>query len=721
MRRIERRPKAPEPLVDPRAREARRAVAEFFALDEKEREARRPPIDEKIVHNDVVRSVLHEVFSGKCAYCESRSGGQLDIERHRPVSNVGGARKRQPHHYAWLAYEWENLLLVCQACNSRKRNLFPLRGPRAPLMAPLSRVRAVEAPKLLDPGVDRPELHLDFSSDGRCWPRTTRGAFTISTLELNREALVEERRNAFANLVRPIGPNLLDPITAAVLKQLDNDDATPFLGSLRILRYRLLSKLASRSGHFEFSYDDTPDLIDSVLEQASRDDLFSSLDALEVSEVRPEKSVTPIAERKARPFTPPIRRIEIQNFKAIDHMVIEMQAGRSESGTAAALMLLGENATGKSSVLEAVTLALAGARTANDLAKAREYRPNAEYGGHPGPYGPTWVRVEFAEGPPAELSIENDLFVGTSEPRANVLAYGSRRYFMPGRRRRSKTGGLRGLFDPSWMLPHPDLWLGGLSTDRFPDVAQALAEVLALPPAGRAGGGAYLSQNDDLGVCLVEAGRITPLARHSDGYRSIFATAVDILRGLVGATDLLNVDAVVLIDEVETHLHPRWKMRLMAGLRRALPNVQFIVTTHDPLCLRGMGQGEVQVMARGADDHIRLVPDLPDVSGMRIDQILTSEHFGMFSTLDPDFQELFDRYYALLRDGQGTDAHDAELNHLRATINSRQRLGQTTRERLLLEAIDRNLARRVEQQPFHGADLGEELDAIWAEAAGEIA
>ena len=703
--------------MDVRAGEAKRAIVDFLALPEKERATRRAPIDESLVRDDSIRAALQQLFADKCAYCESRSMGPLDIERHRPVTNAGGARTRSPHHYAWLAYEWENLLLVCQACNSRKRNLFPLRGSRAPVNAPLSRVRALEKPKLLDPGVDRPELHLDFSSDGRCWPRTSRGAVTISTLELNREGLVEERRNAFAYLLRG-----LEYDSGQTLKDLDKDNAVPFVGALRILRYRFLSDLASRSGHYDFLFDDVPDLIDSVLGDATEESVRAAAAALEISGVEPEKTVAPLAERGPRQFTPAIARIEIQNFKAIDHLVIDMSSRRSRSGTAASLMLLGENATGKTTILEAVTLALAGARTANTLTKARDCRPDPEHGGHAGPHGPTMIRVEFVEGPPAELTINGgDKFEGLSEPRVTVLAYGSRRYFLPTRRRRSKTGGLRGLFDPSWMLPHPDLWLASLKPDRFADVARALAEVLSLPSAGAVKGAPYLTQSRDLGVCLVEPGRTTPLARHSDGYRSLFGTAVDILRGLTDGTDLLNVDAVVLIDEVETHLHPRWKMRLMSGLRRALPNVQFIVTTHDPLCLRGMGAGEVQVVVREADNHIRLIPDPPDVSGLRIDQILTSEHFGMSSTLDPDFQDLFDRYYALLREGRGTTDDDAELAQLRRTINARQRLGQTERERLLLEAIDRNLAIRAASEPVDSETLSAELDAIWDRAIGERA
>lgn len=716
MRRIEQRPPPPSILNDSEALAARRAIAAFLDLPDEQRESRRAPINENIFHNEPVREALNQLFAGKCGYCETTRAGPMVVEQHRPTSNAGGSRKRLPHYYSWLAYEWENLLLVCQACSQRKRNQFPVRGARAPVMAPLVRVRAQETPQLLDPGYDRPERHLDFTLDGMCHARSKRGASTIGTLDLNRMELVDERRAAFQQLQYRIGDghDLQDMIEA--LTEL-NANETPFVGSMRILRYRLLSAIAERVSYFPFSFEDAQHLIESVLGEANEQDVTAALRTLDRPARAAEAAMTPVSPA-ALPFTPQIRRILVENFRVIDRIEINMEAIRRKSSSAAALMLLGENATGKSTVLEAITLALVGADKADTLAKARDVEPDARRGGHRGPHGPTRVIIEFHEGPAAELYVGPDgKFDGTREPRANVLAYGSRRYFKAGRRTRSRTGGPKGLFDPSWTLPHPDLWLEDLGPDRFPEIARALAEILSLPPPPAA----FLKQ-DDRGVYIVEGHLETPLSRHSEGYRSIFATAVDILRGLMGGVDVLDAQGVVLIDEVETHLHPRWKMLIVSALRKALPRVQFIVTTHDPLCLRGMGPGEVQVMMRDLTNRIGLAPDLPDVSGMRIDQILTSEHFGMQSTLDPDFQAMFDRYHTLLRESRDKPDVAGEIDLLRKRINERQRLGQTERERLMLEAIDRHLATRVAAKPVRAqqeAALEAQIDDIWSEATVE--
>src|SRR3546814_12515812 len=80
----------------------------------------------------------------------------------------------------------------------------------------------------------------------------------------------------------------------------------------------------------------------------------------------------------------------------------------------------------------------------------------------------------------------------------------------------------------------------------------------------------------------------------------------------------------------------------MKGLREALPNVTFIVTTHDPLCLRGLGANEVMVLRRiqqdvrpNSEDLPYVVDSLitiPSIDSLTIEQLLTSDLFQLFST-----------------------------------------------------------------------------------------
>jgi hypothetical protein len=129
---------------------------------------------------------------------------------------------------------------------------------------------------------------------------------------------------------------------------------------------------------------------------------------------------------------------------------------------------------------------------------------------------------------------------------------------------------------------------------------------------------------------------------------------------------------VVLIDEIEAHLHPRWKVQVMTSLRRALPGMTFIVTTHDPLCLRGMGADEVVVLQRvssvdaGVKSQMPIaverVTGLPNAADLRIEQLLTSDFFQLFSTTDAAADRLMARVGDLVKkraDGEPLEPAEA--------------------------------------------------------------
>jgi predicted ATP-binding protein involved in virulence len=175
-----------------------------------------------------------------------------------------------------------------------------------------------------------------------------------------------------------------------------------------------------------------------------------------------------------------------------------------------------------------------------------------------------------------------------------------------------------------------------------------------------------------------------PLEEMSVGYKSVIAMATDIMRELMLHYDNVEyASAVVLIDEIETHLHPRWKMRIVQLLRRAFPKVQFIITTHDPLCLRGMYDGEVFVLRRDPETtEVAKLDDLPSIKGLRAEQILVSEYFGLGST-DPDTDAKLIQYQNLVAHGVvGT-----EVDELRREIEGTMQIGNTILEQVFAEAM----------------------------------
>ncbi len=195
-------------------------------------------------------------------------------------------------------------------------------------------------------------------------------------------------------------------------------------------------------------------------------------------------------------------------------------------------------------------------------------------------------------------------------------------------------------------------------------------------------------------VMVVDHGEKVSLRQLSDGYQSVVATAVDILEVMTKVwPNLLEAEGIVLLDEIGAHLHPTWKMRIVGAIRRAAPAVQFVTSTHDPLCLRGLGAGEVVVMQRDENQRVRALTALPSPADFRIDQLLTSAFFGLNSTADPDTDEAFTKYYALLALPDRSPAQDEELAGLTASLKDRRYLGTTPREHLMYEAVDQIVAR----------------------------
>src|SRR5262249_54095885 len=129
-----------------------------------------------------------------------------------------------------------------------------------------------------------------------------------------------------------------------------------------------------------------------------------------------------------------------------------------------------------------------------------------------------------------------------------------------------------------------------------------------------------------------------------------------------------------------------------SSLRKALPRVQLIASTHDPLCLRGLRSGEVAVLRRGNDGRIFSVEDLPPIEGLRAEDLLTSEYFGLSSTLDPEIEQLFSEYYRLLALRRLTEKQRDRMRELRVRLENYNFPGATRRERRLLGIIDRDLA-----------------------------
>jgi predicted ATP-binding protein involved in virulence len=135
---------------------------------------------------------------------------------------------------------------------------------------------------------------------------------------------------------------------------------------------------------------------------------------------------------------------------------------------------------------------------------------------------------------------------------------------------------------------------------------------------------------------LFEMNGVTlPFRALSDGYRSYIGWIGDMLfhlcMGAVSGTKLVDTRGLVLIDEIDLHLHPEWQRVVLPTLSRALPLVQFVVTTHSPLVVGSLQALNLySLMEEEGATVIRRLPE--KVQGRSSEQILLSPYFGLDST-----------------------------------------------------------------------------------------
>lgn len=137
----------------------------------------------------------------------------------------------------------------------------------------------------------------------------------------------------------------------------------------------------------------------------------------------------------------------------------------------------------------------------------------------------------------------------------------------------------------------------------------------------------------------------------SDGYRSAAALLADIIRHLIDtcgfaglgeiAADGKNVikkSGVVLIDEVDAHLHPAWQREIGFWLKRHFPNIQFLVTSHSPLICQAADEKGLFVLPQPASGKAPRQLDDEEyrkVIASRPDTILLTPAFGLQNTRSP--------------------------------------------------------------------------------------
>lgn len=169
-------------------------------------------------------------------------------------------------------------------------------------------------------------------------------------------------------------------------------------------------------------------------------------------------------------------------------------------------------------------------------------------------------------------------------------------------------------------------------------------------------------KRDPLSFVVEKKGETFSFGQLSDGEKSYIALVCDIARKMAMANPRsdfpLERSAIVMIDEIELHLHPEWQMGVVDHLKKTFPRVQFFLTTHSPHIvtnLRNSGCDTLVALDRG-----EAVPTTQNQYGQTVDFIL-NDVFQLKSLRNGDVQKKIDEIWNLLKKGDCTSVKYRKL------------------------------------------------------------
>jgi len=169
-----------------------------------------------------------------------------------------------------------------------------------------------------------------------------------------------------------------------------------------------------------------------------------------------------------------------------------------------------------------------------------------------------------------------------------------------------------------------------------------------------------------LRLVVSKLGQQLDLTQLSDGERSLLAMMIDLCRRLSLANpeldDPLQGAGVVLIDEIELHLHPRWQREIVDKLRITFPNIQFVLTTHSPFVVQTLREGELRLLGDFQEDEA--LQDPGDYANRGLEEVVTKVMGITDPNVVPRYAQMLDaahEYYLLLETAQPGNSNQLAL------------------------------------------------------------
>ncbi len=428
--------------------------------------------------------------------------------------------------------------------------------------------------------------------------------------------------------------------------------------------------------------------------------------------------VSPVTRGAARSFTITtqaptllIRKVRLRNIRCFEDLTLDLLV---DSRPSLRTVILGDNATGKTTLLRSIALGLCDESDATALLKrvpGRFVRDNGSERGDieielvsNGSDEPCRIRTEILRTATGSEVVRKELTGLASMADVFAAGYGTERT-KPGIRshdRYTTAAAVATLFDHDETLQNPELILRRQPVWLRDQLERKLLGILMLDEDR----GEIEASGKALDV-TGPWGR-QPLEVLSDGYRTTAQWILDFASWLVYAgrvSDPEGISGIVMIDELEQHLHPQWQREIVARLRQHLTGVQFIVSSHSPVIARSIGS----VDPGGAREkliHLRqdeggriVVQEPPSLKGLTTDQVLASQAFDYLIQADPEVERVLAEASRLAAKGSRR-TRDEERRYLKVKEILGSLLvpeGDTQVEREVRQELHERMKERIEE------------------------
>jgi predicted ATP-binding protein involved in virulence len=186
-------------------------------------------------------------------------------------------------------------------------------------------------------------------------------------------------------------------------------------------------------------------------------------------------------------------------------------------------------------------------------------------------------------------------------------------------------------------------------------VELAIQEILATPFQ-------FVFNDEDENIRMQSGSDITEFALLPDGVKSIMSWMADLLMRLEripweNNTPVFKRSFLLLLDEIDIHLHPRWQRKILPVLQKLFPNAQIIASTHSPFVVASLKDGAVIELKRNEKGGITAVNRSPEELKLSYSATI-AEVFGIESDFPIEVEEKYNEF-KLLRDSFAK-THDKE-------------------------------------------------------------